>query len=88
MYGFSGVAAPEIEIKIRVDARSVVVVMEDNGQPFDPTQVEEADTVSSLEDRPVGGLGLFFVKNFADRIAYTSTKGRNRLTIEHDLEPA
>ena len=88
MYGFSGVAVPEIEITIRVDNRSVVVVMEDNGRPFDPTQVDEADTVSGLEDRPVGGLGLFLVKTFADRMAYTSAEGRNRLTIEHDLETA
>ena len=85
-HGFAGVASPEIHITLRVADHAVILVMEDNGQPFDPTQETDADVTSALEDRPVGGLGLFLVKNFADRMAYAFVNGRNRLTLEHDLD--
>ena len=62
--------------------------MEDNGQPFDPTQDSWPDVTSSLTARPVGGLGLHLVKKFADSLSYEFTDGWNRVTLEHRLEPA
>ena len=73
---------------MRVDAGTLILVMEDNGQPFDPTQDMDADVTSSLEERAIGGLGLHLVKSFADRVSYEFVAGRNRLTMEHDLTRA
>ena len=36
----------------------------------------------------VGGLGLYLIKTFADRVSYEFADGKNRLTLEHDLTPA
>ena len=87
-HGLEDMAEAEIRITMRVDAGMLTVVMEDNGQPFDPTQDTQADVTSSLEERAVGGLGLHLVKSFADRISYEFVEGRNRLTMEHDLAGA
>ena len=87
-HGLEDMAEAEIRITMRVDAGMLTVVMEDNGQPFDPTQDTQADVTSSLEERSVGGLGLHLVKSFADRISYEFVEGRNRLTMEHDLAGA
>ena len=73
---------------MRVVAGTLILVMEDNGQPFDPMEDTNADVTSSLEERAVGGLGLHLVKSFADRISYEFVEGRNRLTMEHDLAGA
>ena len=84
-HGLEDKADAEIRISMRVDAGTLILVMEDNGQPFDPTQDTSADISSSLEERAIGGLGLHLVKSFADRISYEFVEGRNRLTMEHDL---
>ena len=87
-HGLEDKADAEIRIRMRVRADTLILVMEDNGQPFDPTQDTNADVTSSLEERAVGGLGLHLVKSFADRVSYEFVEGRNRLTMEHDLSRA
>ena len=87
-HGLEDMAEAEIRITMRVVGGTLVLVMEDDGQPFDPTQETDADTTSPLEERAVGGLGLHLVKSFADRISYEFVEGRNRLTMEHDLAGA
>lgn len=87
-HGLEDMADAEIRIEMRVVADTLILVMEDNGQPFDPTQETNADVTSSLEERAVGGLGLHLVKSFADRVSYEFVEGRNRLTMEHDLAKA
>ncbi len=87
-HGLEDMADAEIRIVMRVVAGTLILVMEDNGQPFDPTQETNADVTSSLEERAVGGLGLHLVKSFADRVSYEFVEGRNRLTMEHDLARA
>ena len=87
-HGLEDKTDAEIRIRMRVRADTLILVMEDNGQPFDPTQHTNADVTSSLEERAIGGLGLHLVKTFADRVAYEFVEGRNRLTMEHDLTRA
>ena len=42
----------------------------DSGPRFDPTELQEPDVLSPLEERAVGGLGVHLVKTFADRVTY------------------
>ena len=88
MHGFGGVRDPEIRIRLRLERHALVLIVEDNGQPFDPTEDSRPDVTSSLTARPVGGLGLHLVKKFADSLSYEFTDGWNRVTLEHRLEPA
>ena len=87
-YGLRGVARPKIEITLQVSDTMLVLSMVDNGRKFDPTESTHPDLSSSVEERPVGGLGLHLIKTFADRVKYEYAEGRNRLTLEHDLTPA
>ena len=57
-------------------------IIDDEGLAFDPTQVEEPDITLSAEERPIGGLGIMLVRQFASDISYQrTTDGHNRLTI-------
>ena len=85
MHGFGGVKDPEIRVRLRIEAGKLVLIMEDDGRPFDPTQDSKPDLTSTVAERPIGGLGLHLVKNFADRLSYEFVDGRNRVTVEHDL---
>ena len=88
MYGFDGVANPEINVELTLSNDKLVLMLEDNGKPFDPTQDPAPDISSPLMDRPIGGLGRYFVKKLADRLSYAYVEGRNRVTAEYDLAPA
>ena len=85
---FEHTSNPKMEIHLRLDHDVLILTMEDNGNPFDPTVDTEPDTTSALETRKVGGLGLHLIKSFADRVSYEFAGGKNRLTLEHDLKPA
>ncbi len=57
----------------------------DNGIPFDPTAVGNADTSLSAEERPIGGLGIYMVRQLVDSINYEYTDGHNVLTLRKKL---
>ena len=61
---------------------AVTVRFADNGRPYDPTQKEDPDVTLSAEERGIGGLGIFMVKQMMDEVAYSYQDGRNILTLE------
>ena len=64
----------------------VQVVFTDRGRPFNPLEVERPDTESGVEERPVGGLGIFLIKKEMDDITYEYRDGQNILTLEKKFE--
>ena len=54
----------------------------DNGRPYDPTQQADPDVSADLEDREIGGLGIFMVKKTMDNLHYEYADGLNILTME------
>jgi sigma-B regulation protein RsbU (phosphoserine phosphatase) len=57
----------------------------DNGTPFDPTAIADADTTLSTEERPIGGLGIFMVRQIMDSINYERVDGQNILSLRKKL---
>lgn len=57
----------------------------DSGKPFDPTQVPDADTSLSADERPIGGLGIFLVRQLMDTVVYQYEDGKNILTMKKNL---
>ena len=81
-YSLPSVSGPELELCLSVEDAFVVAQVEDNGPAFDPfTEAPEADTASALEDRPIGGLGIFLTKKFSDEYAYERIGERNRVIL-------
>ena len=64
------------------EAKSISILFEDQGTPYDPLQNEDPDITLSADDRPIGGLGIFMVKKSMDDISYEYKDGKNRLTIK------
>jgi len=64
----------------KVDEKFVVDIM-DWGKPFNPTTKSKPDLESGLDERQVGGLGIFFIKKFMDEVSYTRSDCMNLLTI-------
>lgn len=71
----------EICVEIAEDPRRVSITFTDSGKPFDPLKKPDPDTTLSLEERPIGGLGIYMVKKSMDEVRYEFVNGQNRLTI-------
>lgn len=80
---YSGAAS----VRISCDAvnHSAVLVVEDDGSPYDPTQTEEPDTALTAEEREIGGLGIHLVRKMMDGIVYRREDGWNRLRMEKNF---
>ena len=59
----------------------LVFTISDSGVPFDPTQQEDPDVTQSAEERPIGGLGIFLVRQIMDDIRYERKDDKNILTL-------
>ena len=56
-------------------------VVSDEGMAFDPTAVKTPDLSQSVEDRPIGGLGIQLTRQMVDSLNYERIDGRNILTL-------
>lgn len=74
---------PPGQLDIGLDCADNTVTMQfiDSGTPFDPLAKEDPDVTLSVEDRRIGGLGIFMVKKTMDDVSYEFKDGKNMLTI-------
>lgn len=54
----------------------------DEGAPYDPFARKDPDLTLPIEERPVGGLGVYMVKQFMDEASHCFEKGRNLTAIK------
>ena len=66
-------------------ADKLVFTITDSGVPFDPTQQEDPDVTQSAEERPIGGLGIFLVRQIMDTIHYERKDNKNILTLTKQI---
>jgi serine/threonine-protein kinase RsbW len=83
-----GGADDGIEVAVRVQDGRVVVRIDDDGAPFDPTAAATPDTGLALEDREVGGLGIYLVREMMDDVRYERRGGRNHMAFSKAFPPA
>ena len=79
-YGYT-VDVGMINISCRRRDEDVIVVIKDRAKPFDPTSVPPPDLDASLEERKIGGLGVYFMKTLVDEVKYEFKDGKNVLTM-------
>lgn len=57
----------------------------DRGIPYNPLEHEDPDITLPAEERQIGGLGIYLIKNTMDKMAYENKDGWNILSIEKRL---
>ena len=67
------------------EQKELTVVFQDGGTPFDPLAKEDPDITLPIEQRRIGGLGIFLVKDNMDDVTYRYADGKNILTIKKRL---
>ncbi len=67
------------------DPSCLTVTFADSGVPYNPLAKEDPDVTLNVEDRQIGGLGIFMVKKSMDGVEYEHKDGKNVLTIKKAL---
>ena len=74
-----------IYLSAHVHEGSIVFVLTDTGKEFDPTLAPEADITLSADEREIGGLGIFLIRQIMNEVRYQRIDGKNILTLEKKL---
>ena len=74
-----------VNIEAQANDVRLKFTISDSGKWFDPTTVPTADTTLSAEERSIGGLGIFLVRQLMDSVNYERIGGFNVLTLRKKL---
>ena len=80
-YGYDDDETHRIELILRLEGEILVVVIVDDSRAFDPSLATDPDVDASVEDRDLGGLGLFLVQQMMDGVAYQRIDDCNVVTL-------
>lgn len=75
-----------VHIRLTYESDLLTLMISDRGKAFDPTAKEDPDITLSAEDRPIGGLGIFLIKQIMDEVSYERKEGENRLIMKKKLD--
>lgn len=87
-YGFDTPGEHSIGISIETHGDSVQAELVDDGQAFNPLEAASPELGATLEERHIGGLGLRFLRHYANRLEYRRDGQLNRLLLTIDKPPA
>ena len=78
-HAYEGIADGRIEITCESRKGDLNVYVRDWGKTFDPAIASEPNLSVSLNERKVGGLGIFLMRKMMDEVHYQSEDGRGNL---------
>jgi anti-sigma regulatory factor (Ser/Thr protein kinase) len=84
-HAYDDAGTHDIRIVLAVYPDALQAEIEDDGRPFDPLTVAPPDRAAPLGERKLGGLGIHFVRNLLNGLAYQRIGDRNRLVLTKSL---
>ena len=75
----------KILIEVKEEPLTVSLTFIDSGVPYNPLEKSDPDINLSVDDRQIGGLGIFLTKNLVDDISYKFIDGQNILQLTKSL---
>ena len=75
-----------LDVEIMRDEKNITLRFRDAGKPFNPLEKEKPDFTLPLEDRKIGGLGIFLVIKYMDSVTYEHSGGENVLTVVKNVK--
>ena len=81
LYAYPDKIEKEILLTARLKDNTLWFELKDYGQEFDPTQAQIADITLPAEEREIGGLGIFLMRQLMDTVEYSRTDGANILIM-------
>lgn len=76
----------EMTLRVSSSEQQLIFVLSDSGVSFDPTRVAEAEVTLPLEERPIGGLGIFLIRKIMNEVTYERIAGKNKLIMKKTIK--
>lgn len=76
----------EMRLKVICPEQQLIFILSDSGVSFDPTKFAEADVSLPIEERPVGGLGIFLIRKIMNEVTYERIGRENNLIMKKMME--
>lgn len=80
-HGYKGMDPGSIILSFRIESDRILVNLTDFGRIFEPAEAPKPDVEAALEDRELGGLGLYLIYQTMDNIDYQASEDGNTLTF-------
>jgi serine/threonine-protein kinase RsbW len=81
VHGYRG-SEGSIGITGRQADNCIEIVVTDQAPPFDPLSIPEPDLEADVDERRIGGLGIYLLKQVMDDVSYRFENGSNILTMK------
>lgn len=85
LYGYEDTDIHTIEIIFNKSESQISITIKDDGLEFDPTKKGDPDTSLTAEERPIGGLGIFLIKQLMDKVQYLREEKINCLILTKNI---
>lgn len=85
-YAYESDGPLDIEIFENVRANQFEITLIDNGKPFNPLENKVPDLSVPVEERQIGGLGIFLTRNIMDEVLYECVNQQNRLKLIYKIK--
>ena len=85
-YGYEDEQVHDIALRLSDATHELTIEMEDDGRPFNPLETPNPDVTLPLEEREVGGLGIYLVRQFMTDLIYQRAEGKNRIMLKKQHE--
>lgn len=82
--GYSG--CKEITVGISYNKKRMSMRFIDDGEEYDPRSAKDPDLTTPVEERKIGGLGIFMIKKMMDVVEYERQEDKNILTIRKYID--
>jgi serine/threonine-protein kinase RsbW len=80
-HGYAGLEPGSIILDLDIDPDKIIVSLTDFGHSFEPSSAPMPDVNAPLEERELGGFGLFLIKQSMDDMNYQVTEDGNKMIL-------
>lgn len=80
-HGYAGMDPGSIILDLDIDPNRIVVTLTDFGHSFEPSSAQVPDVNAPIEERELGGFGLFFIQQSMDEMHYQVTEDGNKMLL-------
>jgi serine/threonine-protein kinase RsbW len=84
-HGYAGMDPGSIILDLEVDHDKIVLTLTDFGHSFEPSSAPVPDVDAPIEERELGGFGLFFIQPSVDDMDYQVTEDGNKMILTKSL---
>jgi len=80
-HGYAELDPGSIILDLETAPEKLIIVLTDFGHAFEPSSAPIPDVNAPIEERELGGFGLFFIQQSVDEMTYEVTEDGNKMTL-------